>query len=197
VEPEPEQWLALLQNRLDALQVDRARYRLRGEEEGAWCLVQEKAGWTVFHLDGGERTRQAAFEDGEQAAAYLLGSLLMVVPQQQTVEIPKIQPLKGEPPLSLLRDRQITELPAGTEVDRYGGHGGNTAYAARTPFPQRSLPADWQEREYHVYRLLRPLQALTGTAVPWFEQPGGGTAYVFERSIAYLLADGTLLEVHD
>jgi hypothetical protein len=196
-EPEPEQWLALLQNRLDALQVDRARYRLRGEEDGAWCLVQEKAGWTVFRLDHGERTRQAAFDDGEQAAAYLLGSLLMVVPQQQTIEIPKIQPLKGEPPLSLLRDRQITELPAGTEVDRYGGHGGNTAYAARTPFPQRSLPADWQEREYHVYRLLRPLQALTGTAVPWFEQPGGGTAYVFERSIAYLLADGTLLEVHD
>lgn len=196
-EPEPEQWLALLQNRLDALQVDRARYRLRGEEDGAWCLVQEKAGWTVFHLDHGERTRQAAFDEGEQAAAYLLGSLLMVVPQQQTIEIPKIQPLKGEPPLSLLRDRQITELPAGTEVDRYGGHGGNTAYAARTPFPQRSLPADWQEREYHVYRLLRPLQALTGTAVPWFEQPGGGTAYVFERSIAYLLADGTLLEVHD
>ncbi|QKG21780.1 TNT domain-containing protein [Actinomadura verrucosospora] len=195
-EPEPEQWLALLQNRLDALQVDRARYHLRGEEDGAWCLVQEKTGWTVFLLDNGERTRQAAFDDGEQAAAYLLGSLLMVVPQEQTIEIPTIQPLKGEPPLSLLRDRQITELPAGTEVDRYGGHGGNTAYAARTPFAQRSLPADWQEREYHVYRLLRPLQALTGTAVPWFDQPGGGTAYVFERSIAYLLADGTLLEVH-
>ncbi|GAA2168068.1 TNT domain-containing protein [Actinomadura napierensis] len=195
-EPEPEQWLAFLQNRLDALQIDRARYRLRGEEEGTWCLLQERAGWTVFHLDNGERTRLVTFDNGENAAAYLLGSLLMVAPQQ-TVQIPKIQPLKGEPPLSLLRDRQFTELPAGTEVDRYGGHGGNTAYAARTPFPQRSLPADWQEREYHVYRLLRPVQALTGTAVPWFEQPGGGTAYVFERSLAYLLADGSLQEVHD
>jgi hypothetical protein len=194
-EPEPELWLALLQNRLDALQVDRARYHLRGAEDGKWCLLQERAGWTVFHLVNGEQTKQVTFDDGEQAAAYLLGSLLMVAPQQ-TMEIPRIQPLKGEPPLSLLCDRQFTELPAGTEVDRYGGHGGNTVYAARTPFPQRSLPADWQDREYHLYRLLRPLQALTGTAVPWFEQPGGGTAYVFERSIAYLLADGTLLEVH-
>jgi hypothetical protein len=39
------------------------------------------------------------------------------------------------------------------------------------------------------------LHALRGTAVPWFEQPGGGTAYVLPVAISDLLADGTLVEL--
>ena len=38
-------------------------------------------------------------------------------------------------------------------------------------------------------------EALTGLAVPWFEQPGGGTAFVLPKSIAELIADGSLVEV--
>ena len=41
----------------------------------------------------------------------------------------------------------------------------------------------------------RPLQVLKGTAVPWFEQPGGGTAYVLPAAISDLLADGALVEL--
>jgi nicrotizing toxin Mtb-like protein len=106
-----------------------------------------------------------------------------------------IEPLAGEPPVSLLGDRRLVELPAGTEVDRYGDPGGNFMYAARTPYAHRSFPPEWRNRPYHLYRLQRPLRVLTGTAVPWFEQPGGGTAYVLPASVQELLGDGTLVEI--
>ncbi|MGH3391527.1 MAG: TNT domain-containing protein [Actinomadura sp.] len=105
------------------------------------------------------------------------------------------EPLAGEPPLSLYRDRQVVELPVGAEVDRVGDIGGNVMYEARTPFENRSLPPEWVGRPYHVYRLQRPLRVLTGVAVPWFEQPGGGVAYVLPGSVRDLLSDGTLVEI--
>ena len=43
----------------------------------------------------------------------------------------------------------------------------------------------------------RPDQPVTGVAIPWFEQPGGGTAYVLPRSIQDLLNDGTLIEIRE
>lgn len=109
-------------------------------------------------------------------------------------ELP-VQPLPGEPPLSLLRDRRIVDLPVGAEVDRYGDTAGNFMFAARTPYEHRSFPVEWQSRARRVYRLRRPLRVLTGVAIPWFEQPGGGIAYVLPRSVTDLLADGALEEV--
>ncbi|MGH3387963.1 MAG: TNT domain-containing protein [Actinomadura sp.] len=105
------------------------------------------------------------------------------------------EPLAGEPPLSLFRDRRVVELPVGAEVDRVGDIGGNVMYEARTPFENRSLPPEWVSRPYHVYRLQRSLRVLAGVAVPWFEQPGGGVAYVLPRPVRDLLADGTLVEI--
>jgi hypothetical protein len=107
----------------------------------------------------------------------------------------KIQPLPGEPPLTLYRDKRLVLLPPGTEIDRYGDPTGNVAYAARTQYQHRSLPPDWSGFPYHAYRLQRPLEVLTGLAVPWFEQPGGGTAFVLPRAIAELIKDGSLVEV--
>ncbi|WP_246178720.1 TNT domain-containing protein [Actinomadura decatromicini] len=191
-EAEPD-WTHTLQHRLDQLRVDRATYRIKETAEGVWCLVPDGERWAVFQMRDGERRKEVAFDDAEQAAAHLLGRLLL--DPRHTVEDGPFEPLKGEPPLSLLRDRHVVELPAGTEVDRYGGSDGNVTYAARTPYPYRSLPAEWQDRPYRVYRLLRPVETLTGTAVPWFGQPGGGTAHVFRRSIADLLAEGVLTDV--
>ncbi|MWK33854.1 DUF4237 domain-containing protein [Actinomadura sp. J1-007] len=108
-----------------------------------------------------------------------------------------IEPVQGEPPLSLFRDRRVVELAAGTAVDRYGPPDGNVAYAARTPFPERSLPPDWLALGYRAFRVLRPVEVLAGVAVPWFGQPGGGTGYVFRRPFSELLADGTLTEVRE
>ena len=38
----------------------------------------------------------------------------------------------------------------------------------------------------------RPVEVLAGTAVPWFGQPGGGTALVLPEPAAALLAAGVL-----
>ncbi|QUH05039.1 TNT domain-containing protein [Saccharopolyspora erythraea] len=107
----------------------------------------------------------------------------------------QIQPLGGEPPLTLYRDRRHVVLQPGTDLDRFGDPNGNVAYAIRTPYTQRSLPPQWANRAYFAYRVQRPVQVLRGTAVPWFEQPGGGTAYVLPTSISDLVADGTLIEL--
>ncbi|WP_235036970.1 TNT domain-containing protein [Actinomadura sp. K4S16] len=186
-------WAERLQHRLDQLRVDRAAYRVDDTAEGVWCLTSEPGRWSVFQMRDGERRKEVVFDDAEQASAHLLGRLLL--DPRHTVKDGPFEPLKGEPPLSLLRDRHVMELAAGTEVDRYGGSDGNVTYAARTPYPQRSLPPEWRDRPYRVYRLQRPMEALTGTAIPWFGQPGGGTAHVFRRSVADLLADGSMIEV--
>ena len=191
-ETEPD-WIATLQHRLDQLRVDRAAYRIKEAADDAWCLLPDADQWTVFQQQDGERLKEATFDDTEQAAAHLLGSLLL--DPRHTVQDSSFKPLRGEPPLSLLRDRHVVELPEGTEVDRYGGSDGNVTYAAGTPYPRRSLPPEWQDRPYRVYRLLRPMEALTGTAVPWFGQPGGGTAHVLRGSVADLLAEGALTEI--
>ena len=36
---------------------------------------------------------------------------------------------------------------------------------------------------------------LTGTAIPWFDQPGGGTAYLLPESVDGLLAAGVLADL--
>ena len=109
----------------------------------------------------------------------------------------EIQPLRGEPPLTLYRDRRQLVLQPGTELDRFGDPSGNVTYAAHTPYNLRSLPPQWASRPYSAYRVQRPVQVLRGTAVPWFEQPGGGTAYVTASAITDLLADGSLVELPD
>ncbi|WP_243791749.1 TNT domain-containing protein [Saccharopolyspora gloriosae] len=118
-------------------------------------------------------------------------------PQQQQQPNGNIQPLRGEPPLTLYRDRRTLVLQPGTELDRFGDPTGNVTYAAHTPYSQRSLPPQWSTRQYAAFRVQRPVQALRGTAVPWFEQPGGGTAYVLPGPVSDLLADGTLQEIND
>ncbi|MET0234701.1 MAG: TNT domain-containing protein [Kibdelosporangium sp.] len=106
-----------------------------------------------------------------------------------------IQPLYGEPPLTLFRGKRMIELQPGTEFDRFGEGDGNLVYAVGTPFPLRSLVPDWVNREYHTYRVQQSFEALTGVAIPWFEQPGGGTAFLLPHAVEDMLEDGYLVEV--
>ena len=193
----PSPVVSALERRLKELGVAPDAYRIGEAADGAWSLLPEDGGgWAVFRTEDGERHDRVRFDAEEQAAAYLLGSLLFEAPAADGgVEARPIEPLAGEPPLTLFRERREVELPAGTQVDRYGGEEGNVTYALGTPFAERSLPPDWANRPYWAYRLERPLRALTGVAVPWFDQPGGGTAYVLERSLADLVADGSLVRL--
>ena len=106
-----------------------------------------------------------------------------------------ITPLPGEPPLTLFRGKRMIELEPGTEIDRFGDDDGNLVYAVGTPFTERSLVPEWIDRPYHVYRVRQPVQALTGAAIPWFDQPGGGTAFLLPDAIGDLVAHGHLVEV--
>jgi hypothetical protein len=116
-------------------------------------------------------------------------------PNSKSTQDWPIQPLYGEPPLTLFRGKRMVELPDGTEIDRFGDPDGNLTYVIGTPFESRSLVPEWVNKEYHSYRVQRPLEVLTGTAIPWFEQPGGGTAYLLPHAVEDLLEDGYLVEI--
>ncbi|WP_194924578.1 TNT domain-containing protein [Catenulispora pinisilvae] len=183
------------------LGLDPARYRIGEVADGAWCLVSEANGWAVFLAVGGERFQGAEFATVQHAVRYFVGHLYLnrsafrdeLAPdaKRRTDEWP-IQPLGGDAGLQVYSGKRILTLPPGTEMDRYGEPAGNTLYAVGTEWTYRSQPSNVREREYHVYRLRRPVRGIVGSPIPWYDEAGGGTVYVLERSVADLLADGSL-----
>ncbi|NYI87678.1 hypothetical protein HNR02_001001 [Amycolatopsis endophytica] len=276
--PSGEPALDNLRSKLSDLGVSDATYRIGEPAEHGWSLEKVDEGWRVGWYDE-TLTSPAVFGDADDAAAFMLGKLMLDAggrvapparPEMDANEVPlaqpqqreepaepprralpdrldepegpptmlsappvpppvrreppprrvepaapapaaaaapasaasgggnqqwPIQPMQGEPPLTLFRGKEMRELPAGSELDRFGGPAGNLLYAAGTPFEERSLVPEWVGRPYHVYRVQRPLEALAGVAIPWFNQPGGGAAYLLPASIEDLLASGDLIEL--
>jgi hypothetical protein len=201
---------------VDSLDADPDLYSIGTVTDGAVCLIPDDGHWSIFLADGGRRRYAGSFDNPEQAAIHFAGVLLLAsaergklakntaqvaLPGRSTDPLaemlagPPITPLAGDPPTTLYSDQRLTVLTPGTEIDRFGDQLGNTVYAARTRYPHRSLPPDYIERPYKVYRVRDPLRALTGTAIPWFGQPGGGMAYLLPRSIEELLREGSLVEI--
>ncbi|ACU40296.1 TNT domain-containing protein [Actinosynnema mirum] len=208
-----------------ALEHLRARLDHYGVAPGEYSIVEPKPDALVIEPAPGERGWQVQFWDASRgpqgrpvvhrhavdAARALLGQLLWDDGQDSARAarlrdaqgpatgpvrtVAGIQPMPDEPPLSLFRDHEPVLLPAGTEVDRHGAENGNLVYAARTPNINRSLPKEFYERPYHSYRVQRPIPALRGVAVPWFEQVGGGSGFFLARSVRDFLHDGSLVEV--
>lgn len=75
------------------------------------------------------------------------------------------------------------QLPAGTELGRFGYPGGTYLAPEGTPFAELSLPPDSAAKPYYHYVVDDPTQLPPGwrieqsQAAPWFHQPGGGTQY--------------------
>ncbi len=201
-----------------ALDQLKARLDHYGVNENEYGIVEPKpdalvvepapgpAGWQVQFWDAnrGPHGRPRVYEHAVDAAKALLAELLWRDDQDQArggvraqvvQPVADIQPMPDEPPLSLFRDREAVVLAVGTELDRFGAEVGNLVYAAGTTYGNRSLPPDWLNRRYHVYRVQKPVPALKGVAVPWFGQVGGGTGYFLARAVRELLADGSLVEV--
>ena len=65
-------------------------------------------------------------------------------------------------------------------------------YPAGASFESRALPLDTLDKTYKTYEAVAPVHAYAGPAIPWFEQPGGGTQYALSKSIKQLLADKKL-----
>ncbi|XVV03161.1 TNT domain-containing protein [Actinosynnema sp. CA-248983] len=197
-----------LKARLDHYGVAEHEYGLVEPRPDALVLepAPGRSGWQVQFWDSsrGPHGRPKVYEHAVDAAKVLLAELLWrddrdaerAGGRAQVVQpVADIQPLPDEPPLSLFRDREAVVLPAGTELDRFGAETGNLVYAAGTQFGNRSLPPDWLNRRYHVYRVQQPVPAVKGVAVPWFGQSGGGTGYFLVASVRDLLADGRLVEI--
>ena len=86
-------------------------------------------------------------------------------------------------------------LQPGDLVDRYGYPGGHFASPEGIPAGQRSLAPGTLSKPLHVYRVVKPINALGGKAAPWFDQPGGGMQYQFTKSFQQLLDEGAIQEV--
>ena len=202
---------------VESLDADPDLYSIGTVTDGAVCLIPDDGRWVIFLADGGRRRYAGTFDNPEQAAVHFAGVLLLTAaergalpkhaadraalpghssdPLAEMLAGPPITPLAGDPPTTLYTGQRLAILTPGTGVDRFGDQLGNTVYAARTRYPHRSLPPDYIERPYRVYRVRDPLRVLTGTAIPWFGQPGGGMAYLLPRAIKDLLNEGALVEI--
>ncbi|MEO6879719.1 MAG: TNT domain-containing protein [Mycobacteriaceae bacterium] len=152
------------------------------------------SGWRVGRSADGWCAQCGGIEVGgtqatvRDAAALALGRVLLDVVRPEG----PFEPGPADPPLSLLRRLRRVVLPVGATVDRLGESSGTFVWVAHTPWPLRSLPREHGRRPYAAFTLRRGVEALAGEAVPWFGQPGGGTAFVLPCSVARLVAMGAL-----
>ncbi|WP_143265332.1 glycohydrolase toxin TNT-related protein, partial [Amycolatopsis lexingtonensis] len=177
-------------------------YRVGERADGTWCLNFTTDGWEVAAYAGGKPREPKFFDRLEDAAQQLLGALLlhparMTAGHETPLETARelddwpVHPAPGEPPLTLLRNKRITRLVAGTVVLRFGEEPGNLVHHGEVRFATTSLPLE-RERERRSYRLRRPLHVITGITVPWANLPGGAVAFVLPKTIAEHESDGSL-----
>jgi hypothetical protein len=97
----------------------------------------------------------------------------------------------AEPPVS------DTLMPDGPNaiIDRYGGPGGTYFSPVGTPFKNRALPYDPMTIAPIRYQVLKPLPVSRGTAAEWFDQPGGGSQFMTEKSASELVDEEYLKEL--
>ncbi len=126
--------LRRLARRLGELDVDPAAYRVGEIDDDTWCLIREGGGWTVFWSERGARHNTTTFATADQAAAYLLGTLLIVPTRMHPTGPPPsparpagpAEPAGLDQPAAPAGDAGATgnaepvgtDRPAGTEVRR-------------------------------------------------------------------------------
>jgi hypothetical protein len=197
--------LAVIERRVSEAGAVPAAYRILDSAEGATCLERVGEQWQVAVYERGTPRNPQRFSQLWDAGAHLLG-VLAIIPSglragggdQNTAAALNdwpIQPLQGEPPLTLLSDKHIAVLMPGRELVRYGSTAGNLTFAGDTEFGAMSIRAEREEQGPNRYRVVRALHTVSGRTVPWHGQPGGGTAYLLPRSVAEHVSDGSLEEL--
>lgn len=186
------------------LEAEPSRLSVGEVRDGAWCLAPDGGRWAVGWAEGGRIQEPVSFGTATEAARYFAGHLYLHRDEfrdttawearRDASEWP-VQPLGGDLSLNHYKGKRLVGLPPGTEIDRYGEPDGNTCFVAGTRFPNRTQPAEHEALPYRVYRLRRTLRVLTGTTVPWYDQPGGGTVFLLPRPISDLIAEGALEEI--
>ncbi|MGW1994969.1 glycohydrolase toxin TNT-related protein [Embleya sp. NPDC001921] len=178
-------------------------YQVDGRIPDGWCLERIDDAWQVVEYERGLRRRGHLFSDVWGAGAHLLGELTitpvrirMGMPDSTTstaLDAWPIQPLPGEPPLTLLRDKRVAVLMPGRRIVRYGGREGNLTFAGGTAFEATALPESPQVSAHFVVN--NELRVLAGRVVPHRQFPGGGDAYLTPKSIDHHVAEGILTVV--
>jgi hypothetical protein len=197
-----EELLTVLVRRLGEHGVWPEAYRVGDRADGTWCLNYTPDGWEVAAYADGAPREPRYFDRLEDATQQLLGALLlhparMTAGHETPLETARelddwpVHPAPGEPPLTLLRNKRITRLVAGTVVLRFGEEPGNLVHHGEVRFATTSLPLE-RERVQRSYRLRRPLHVITGITVPWANLPGGAVACVLPKTIAEHESDGSL-----
>lgn len=92
--------------------------------------------------------------------------------------------------------KEVTLRP-GTRIDRYGFESGTFVSPEGIPYEMRSLAPGTNNKPYHVYEVLKPIDGLEGKIAPWFDEVGGGVQYKLTKSIQELIDEGYLREVFD
>lgn len=197
--------LAIIERRVSEAGALPDAYRILGSAEGATCLERVGDEWQVADYERGKPRNPHRFTQLWDAGAYLLGTLTITPASlrmgggdrntAQALNDWPIQPLPGEPPLTLLADKHMAVLMPGREIIRYGEPAGNLTFADGTEFSAMSLRAEREQQGPRRYLVQRELRTLSGQTVPWHNQPGGGTAYLLLKSVEEHLADGSLTEV--
>ncbi|MFL6123142.1 TNT domain-containing protein [Actinophytocola sp.] len=196
--------LAIIERRVSELGAVPQAYRILDSLEGAVCLERVGDEWQVADYERGKPRNAKRFTQLWDAGAYLIGTLA-VTPSRLRAGAPDvntaqalndwpIQPLPGEPPLTLIAEKHVATLVPGREVVRYGSPAGNLTFDAGTEFSAMSLRPEREQQGPRSYRVVRELRTVSGYVVPWHNQPGGGTAYLLPRSIEEHLSNGSLTE---
>jgi hypothetical protein len=197
--------LGVLRQRLAESGVAESAYRIGEASPGAWCLRRTEHGWEVAAHDEQGPVDPVHFTRVEQAARFLLGTLLLYpgrarigVPDEAEAQEPAahasdwpVLPLRGEPPLSFFQGKRTITLPAGVHLVRFGNESGNLLHPEGTQFATTSLAAA-REQERHGYVMRRPVRVLTGVALPWGGLPGGAVSYLLPRAVGHHVDTGAL-----
>ena len=100
----------------------------------------------------------------------------------------------GVPPPEVVKG-----MRPGDTFDRFGNPTGAYVSPEGTSFPERALPPQSAELDYHSYELAKPFDTKSGfptegTVAPAFGQPGGGTQIKLPKKVEWLIEHGYLKE---
>jgi hypothetical protein len=90
-----------------------------------------------------------------------------------------------------------TILEEGATFDRYGDENGRFGAPEGTSFDMRSLPPNAKYTRLTTYKIVQPLPAYKGLSSGsfWFNSSGGGTQYMFDYNINYMLQNSYIIRV--
>ena len=88
-------------------------------------------------------------------------------------------------------------IQPGELVDRFGDTCGTFLSPEGASYRGRALPYQCQGYAYTVYRVLKPLPVVIGTAAPAFGEPGGAVQLQTSEQVGQLLLEGVLEKVPD